>query len=258
MSNIIINNDTLLMLTDDIKYIKKYDISKSFIEEILRQIIPTKSMEPLITYSVVENSYNEGNVSFVPSKELIEIDLRKLNYWIENSIDVLMKDYNLKDKETLKAYQLIQIISHEVEHAYQYLMGKRMIYRANNIIANVYKDIYDLIVSDSNFESKECYFNNFKRLLLERNAQIESFDLIMQCAKYNNQLDIYNAYKNLYDYWALIGYVNSCQGSIIETLRLLKLNDDYLTNNKLQMYEKERIRYGFPISNKTRKKLLKK
>lgn len=259
MSNIIKNSDYFAMLTDDIRYLKKHGISKDFIEELLKQMIPTNNMQYLINYFVVESKFGNGSVAFDPSEETIEIYLGKLYYWLDNCINVLTDDFHLKDKDTLKGYQLIQIVAHEVEHAYQYLMGIGLIDAPNSTIANAYRDIYDLVTRDDDFEAKYFYFANFNKLLLERNAQIESFDLILKYARYNGRSDIYDAYKSLSDSWTLIGYEDNSDGSIRETYRLLKLYDNHLKFNfKIQMSEEERIRHGFPISDDARQKILKK
>lgn len=259
MSNIIKSSDTLFMLINDIKYVEKHDISKSFIEELLSKMIPTINMQPLIRYSVVDSQYGEGSVAFVPSNGIIKIYLGKLDYWLENCVNILINDFGLNGKNALKGYQLIQIIAHEVEHAYQYLMGKSLIKAPNSVIANAYEGIYDLVSSDDNSEARKFYFANFKKLLLERNAQIESFDLILKCLEYNGRLDIYNAYKSLSDDWTTIGYKNSSNGSICETYQLLGLHDKYLEfNHEVHMSEGARIRYGFPISIDTQQKVLKK
>lgn len=258
MSNIIKNSDTLLMLTDDVRYLKRHGISKDFIEEILKQMIPTNNMQQLISYFVAESNFGDGSVAFDPSAEIIEIYLGKLYYWLENCINVLTDDFHLKDKDTLKGYQLIQIIAHEVEHVYQYLMGIGLIDAPNSTIANAYRDIYDLVTRDADSEAQNFYFANFKKLLLERNAQIESFDLILKCSEYNGRLDIYDAYKSLSDNWTAIGYKDNSDGSIHETYRLLKLCERHLKlNSEIQMNEEERIRYGFPISDEARQKILK-
>lgn len=260
MSNIIKNSETLSMLVDDIKYIEKHGISKSFIEEILRQMTPTINNQPLIRYFVTDSKYDEGSVSFVPSDETIEIYLGKLNYWLENCIEVLINDYNLSGIDTLKGYQLMHIIAHEVEHAYQYLMGKGLIAAPNSVIADAYRGLFDLILSDDNSEAKKIYFADFKKLLLERNAQVESIDLILQCSKYSGRTDIYNAYKSIiWGQWIMNGYKDNNNGSICETYQLLGLYDrSFKFYHELPMSDEERIRYGFPISDDAYQKVLKK
>ena len=259
MSNIIKNNDTLLMLTDDIKYLKKHNISKYFIEELLKQMIPTNNMKQLINCFIIESNFKDGSVAFDPFEKKLKYTQAKLNYWLENSISILINDYHIKDIDTLKAYQLIQIIAHEIEHAYQYLMGINVIDAPNSIIAKAYKDIYALLTKDSEDKAKKIYFANFKKLLLERNAQIESFDLILKCSKHDGKLDIYDAYKSLFNTWASIGYKDNSYGSIHETYQILKLCDKNLNfNSVLYLSQEEKMRYGLPVSDATRQKILKK
>ena len=72
MSNIIKNNDTLLMLTDDIKYLKKHNISKYFIEELLKQMIPTNNMKQLINCFIIESNFKDGSVAFDPFEKKLK------------------------------------------------------------------------------------------------------------------------------------------------------------------------------------------
>ena len=138
-------------------------------------------------------------------------------------------------------------------------MGINVIDAPNSIIAKAYKDIYALLTKDSEDKAKKIYFANFKKLLLERNAQIESFDLILKCSKHDGKLDIYDAYKSLFNTWASIGYKDNSYGSIHETYQILKLCDKNLNfNSVLYLSQEEKMRYGLPVSDATRQKILKK
>jgi hypothetical protein len=110
---------------------------------------------------------------------------------------------------------------------------------------------------ENNSELLLKYFMNCNNLLLERNAQIESFDLVMQCAKYANQETIYNAYKEWIKGWILLGYYKNNKGSIYETYDYLGLKEKYDSFNcEVNMSEEEKVRYGLPIKDSTRERLL--
>lgn len=190
--------------------------------------------------------------------EMIEVSLKKLNYWLDVHDSYFDRKFHLDDG-ILKSYAVIQIIAHEVEHSYQYLMGKNSITAPNDILANAYKGIFDLTVNSSDNDRRNLYFSNSFGLLLERNAQIESYDLAAKIAEYNSREDIYDAFIRMTHPWITLGYQNSTCGSVCETYKMLKMYRDYLTfNHPIQIVEQERIRHGFAISDKTRQKLLKK
>lgn len=260
MSNIIKKHDDLLMIVDDIKYIENHDITKSFVEELLKQMIPSNKGKPLIKYIVIKNKTSNDMVAFNPKTKTIEVNLNKLNQWVNACTNQLISDYNLSysDTKLLQSYSLVHIIAHEIEHSYQYLIAQKKVDIPNEIISNAYKGLFDLITKSKDYVKRGMYTFYHDELLIERNAQIESFDLILKCAKNEDRQDLYNAYSKIIYEWIKLGYRNSNEGSISQTYRVLDMYDKYLNfYHELPISESEKIRYGFPISSDTYQKKIK-
>lgn len=254
MSNIIKCNNDLLMLSDDIKYIEKHGISKHHIKSIMKRMMPND----YINYIVSNKQYENSDVAFIPTKKIIEINMNVLESIGNKGFNLIKNDYNLKNEKLVKSYLFLIVLSHEIEHAYQFLMGENLADSPNKTIAQAYKDIYDIVMKRKFTIAKIIYTENQNKLLLERNAQIESYDLILKCAKYNNRQDIYDAFNDLNFGWTTIGYKKNNKGSIVDTYFSLSLFNKYQELNfDLDISEEEKIRYGFPISEETRQKLLK-
>ena len=176
----------------------------------------------------------------------------------------MINDLCSHDEEAIRNYITIGIIAHEVEHSYQYLMSKGIINSPNDVVKDAYKYIFDITLG-KDFEGKnidllqELYIENQNKILLERNAEIERFDLLMKLAEYNSRNDLHGLFKWLKDWHQTFGYHNSNIGSIHETFKILQLEDLFLKfNHNVIMDDDERMRYGFPISDELRLKILKK
>ena len=96
-------------------------------------------------------------------------------------------------------------------------------------------------------------------LVLERNANIESTDLICRCAFYNEREDIYNLFIDMRNLFRTQGYIKSTKGSIEETFEEIFMHDKYKKiRQEIDLDEIDRLRYGLNISEETRKRILRK
>lgn len=254
MSHIVKNEDTYYMLSDAIYDVEKFGISASLIMYLMDELMPKQYM---IDYHVIASKYGEGETSFNLRKKVIEIYSGKVKGWVNCCVSDIMYKYGISDIKLLRGYHLIQILTHEIEHAYQYLFGAGIINPPYDAIGTAYGDIYNMLDIGYDNNKIEKYFENFRWLLLERNAQIESTDLILKLAYFNNRQDIYDAYSDLVADWTVLGYRDSCEGSILETYRLLGLNTSKL-NMDINASEEEKVRYGFPILDETRVEVLRR
>ena len=145
MSNIIKNKDTLLLLKDIINNYDKDNLSKTYIEEILKELIPGKDGNLLIKYKVKDNGISIAK--FIPEYESININISKVNEWLDNNTNSFLKETDSCDHDTLRRYLFLFMITHEIEHSYQYLMGKGIISSPNDILKNAYHGLFDLMAS---------------------------------------------------------------------------------------------------------------
>ncbi len=267
MSNIIKNKDTLLLLKDIINNYDKTNLSKSYIEEILRELIPNKDGNLLIKYKVKDSGISIAK--FVPEYESINININKVNEWLDKNTGSFLKEINTCDSNTLRNYLFLFMITHEIEHSYQYLMGKGIIESPNDVLKNAYNGLFDLmaskdyiiprpIIQTRRIISRVLYKANENFYLLERNANIESMDTVSKVALFNDREDVFKLFLCMKNIYTRCGYTDSTIGSIEETYTKILMHDKYKKfYKKINIDEKEKVRYGFNISEDTRKKVLK-
>lgn len=268
MSNIITEKEDLLFLSNIIKYINKNDINKEYLEEILKQLLPKKNGENLIRNNIGENGITTA--VFSPRTESIKISINKMNEWLDSNSKDLSEMYKINDVNTLKSFLFLFMITHEIEHSYQYLISKGKIESPTKIITQGYKGIFDLLIPDKHiiprpiketrrtlsvflYKLKENFY------ILERNANIESTDLLIELAAFMEREDMINLFKDIHDTCIEIGYTENSKGSLDETYRKILLYDRYKKfYEETNLKEEEKIRLGLNISEETRQKILKK
>ena len=264
MSHIIKNNDNIEMFIDDVNWIKKHSISEYIIKKILSQMLSNSGINHKVEkqiYDETYKSYYQDGVYYCPEKyKTIKVYWDGLNKLVLYYCECLKRFHNVIISNEIMAYVLLGIIAHEVEHAYQDFIGENKLLSPNLLISDAYKGLYDMIINENQDSLLLLkYFNNRDNLLLERNAQIESFDFVIQCAQHTNQKCIYNIYKEWIKGWLLLGYKTNNKGSIHETYNYLGLKDKYNGfNYEVDISEEEKIRYGLPIKDSTRERLLLK
>lgn len=266
MSNIIKNKDTLLLLKDIINDYNKDNLSKSYIEEILKELIPHKDDTSLIKYKVRDKG--TAIAFFAPKYEIIYVNINRVNEWLANNTNSFLKEIGTCDSDTLRKYLFLFIITHEIEHSYQYLMGKGIINSPNDVLKNAYNGLFDLLVSKDyiiprpiiqtrSIISKILYKRNENFYLLERNANIESMDTVSKVALFNDREDVSKLFLSMKNIYTHCGYTDSTIGSIEETYAKILMHDKYKKFYKeIDIEEKEKVRYGFNISEDTRKRVL--
>lgn len=268
MSNIITKKEELLFLSDTIKYLNHHEITKNYLEEILKQLLPKRNGETLIKENISEIGITTA--VFSPRTESIKISINKINEWLESNSKGLAEMYKIDDINTLKSFLFLFMITHEIEHSYQYLISQGTIEPPCEIIKKGYKGIFDLLqptkyiiprpiketrraLSVFLYKMKENFY------ILERNANIESTDLLIQLATLLEREDMVNLFKDIHDAFIEVGYTEDSRGSLDETYRKILLYDRYKKFfNETTLPEEEKVRLGLNISEDTRQKILKK
>lgn len=266
MSNILKNQNDLIVLSNIINYVNKNELSKSYLEEVLKLLIPNNNGDYLIDYIVKEKGTITAN--FVPQFKYIKVSLNKINKWLELNEKELAELYKISDNNILKSFLFLFSITHEIEHSYQYLMGEGVIKVPNKIIQCGYKGIFDLLLPDNyiiprpiketrNRIALVLYKLKQNFFILERNANIECTDLLCQLASYMEREDIFKIFNDLRNSFMRIGYKENSMGSLDETYKKIFLYDRYKKFYEVvNMIEEQKARYGLSISEQTRQKIL--
>ena len=264
MSNIIHNTSDFVILDDFLND----NLNKENVEQLLKNLLPNKDGKSLIKYSIRDRFVPIAE--FMPKSQSINVSFKKTEEWLDLNVPGYSEEIKTCDMETLRKYFVIFLISHEIEHAYQYLMANEIVEAPNSVLKDAYKGLYNLIIPDKSFLPKPI--SKFKRLisyelykykqneyLLERNASIEGLDLLTKYSLYKNRDDIYKLFNDMRNIYISCGYRKSNIGNIEETYKKILMYNKYKSFYKeVDLDLEDRIRYGFGISEEEREKVLKK
>ena len=268
MSNIKCEKKDLLFLKDFISDIKNNGLSRDSIETALNNMIPSKNGKLLVRYHISEKGLTTA--AFFSQSNIIKISLNGANEWLNKNIKDFMTGLKASDEQTLRSYFILFMLSHEIEHSYQYLIGKGIVESPSVVLKNAYKGIFDLLnPKDSiipnpiskfrNLISIILYKINQNLYLLERNANVESLDLVCQCALFNDREDIFNLFNDMRKTFLKCGYQTSGIGSVEETYQKILMHNKYKKFYKCEHFDEENlVRFGFNINDEVRNKILVK
>lgn len=258
------SNEDLNLLSTYLKELKGNGLSKELLESILYDYIPKKDNISLIKYRV--NETGNAMAAFMLKSKFIVASISKLNEEVlpleENKSD-LKPEY-----EDIGYYFVLGVLLHEIEHSKQYLMSEKKIEAPNNVLLNAYKEIFKMlggvhtilprpIKLVRNTTSNILYFKEPYKYFVERNASIESDNIITSLALYNDRKEISELYNDEKVINESIGYTNNTDGSIKETFDKLLMSRKFnRINHNIDLCEEDRVKYGFSISNETREKVL--
>ena len=267
MSNIIKDKDGLLLLKDIITYTQKNDLTVDYLEDTLKYLLPKNSDKLLTGYYVRE----KGNITgmFIPYSNKIILSIDKINDWLDRQVSDFSSEYKISNMNEFRSYMLLFILTHEIEHAYQYLMGKEIVDAPNDVLKNAYQGLFDLmakkhyilprpITLSRRMISKVLYKTKENQYLLERNANILSMELVSKSALFNDDIEIYKIFDDMMRTYLVCGYTDGNIGSIHETYHNILMEDKYRKfYHDMVMDDKDKVRYGFEITDDIRSKILK-
>lgn len=266
MSNILKSKNDLDLLKDIINYLNANDISKFYLDEILKFFIPKDNNNFLINYNIKERGFITA--AFIPKMENITMSVNKIYKWLNENTYYLTETFNVKDEKILRSYLFLFLITHEIEHSYQYLMAKGKIEVPYNFISKGYSGLFEILNPKESIMPRPI--KDIRRMIalvlynvkensyvLERNANVESTDLLCRCALNMNREDMYKVFNKLKNDFMKFGYTNDTIGSFQETYKKILMYDKYKKIfNNVDVSEEERIRYGLEILEDTREKVL--
>lgn len=268
MGNIVKNNNDFEYLRNLIVVIENLDITKDMVEEILSNLIP-KDCEGnvLINFKVRE----KGNVTaiFYPKYESIYLSVNKMREWLEFNSKDLAECFGIENTELFKKYLFLMILTHEIEHSYQYLIGEGVVTAPCKMIQQGYKALTELMVPKEyiiprpikqvrRFVSVIAYKKRENEFLLERNAQFDSLSLLASIAAANEHDEISGVFNSMKNSFAVLGYTKNSDGTLFNTFKDIYMRDklDKMEDDSELLDMNERFRLGLPVDEKTRSRIL--
>lgn len=239
--------------------------SKYTLYEVLSSIIPLNE-----EYQVKPEINSTGYPAYFNGYgELIHINEYALRDYIQKMQEQVILMYpNLeKEKNELFAYLTMFTLLHEVEHAYQYMIGQGHIDNPYQLVKDGYKYICDF-----SYEEKwpsiwvAILIERYKQqkdkatFVLERNANVEAYQLLNELSKIENRPEIERFMYNQYLWYSACGYLRmKNNGSFEESYRDIWRHKTYKNFDFSEdIPVQDRIRYGLPLDHESRKFLLKR
>jgi len=266
MSHIIKTSEELAKVGYLLSKMDIHDLRDYHLEELISFLIPKDSNNKnLIDYRIIRNRV--GNIAeFCSNYESIHFNLRKLPDWIENNYKSFCPN---EDNPRLKKYLFLFCILHEMEHSYQYLIGKNMVESPCTVVGEVYEKLMDLLVKKEYIVPRPIsetiryirifkYKKNENMYVLERNANIEAADSLVVLTKKEKQLESTKVFNEILKACTLAGYIDDNRGCMYHTCEDVLYKKFYNSINKDDIKDEDRIRYGLEISEKERISLIKK
>jgi len=266
MSHIIKSKDDLLLVKDVFDLLKKDTISAGLLEEVVKVLLPRDDDGKLLVgYELCDR--NGGFSRYSLGDNCLRLSVDEMYKWVDINSENFIKQFGVSDRDLFRDYVVLLILVHEIEHGYQYLMAYDKIDAPCDVVSGGYKLIIETLlgygydkmgVMDKvkNRIAFNRYNKNNGRYVIERNANVETFDLLQQLAILNNHkelVSVFNRIRNLVGIW---GYMYGTRGSFAETCRdMLIMKKFNALDHDYEMSEIERFRYGLPISRESRDKI---
>jgi len=253
------SEEEIKKLSEKLHRLKKFGLTKTTLIETLNDLM-TDTEKKYIKYSINDNIYP---ICFEATDGIIYSSLEKLKQMIIYSIKSLKRIFPNLDENEMFNYYVLFALTHELRHVKQYLITEEFIDAPYKIIKEVYKTIFkigDLNINPlKNFIITILYNLNSDRYVIERTANIETSEILKTLAEYEENTEIANVFNEVRQKNIMYGYDDRYNGSIEETYKRLHLTPFY---KNLPVGEaipvRDRILYGLPINEETKKKVLEK
>lgn len=266
MSNIVKCKDDLKLVKDIFELLRKETVTGDLLEEVVKILIPKdKDGNLLVGYQI--NDRNGGTPAFSLSKNFLNLSIDEMYRWVDINSKKFINDFGVKDVLLFKNYMFLYIMCHEIEHSYQYLMAYGAVDAPCELVSSGYKLIIDTLLSRNynkigmlkiikNAISYYLYNINNYKYVIERNANVEAFDLLQSLTIENGHEELSKVFNSMRNAILIWGYVNGNIGSFEETCNGMLIGREYrMLNHDYELSEMEKIRYGLPILKETREKI---
>ena len=210
-----------------------------------------------------------NTASFNPNFYRINIDLNRVDKWANDITQTASLIFDIDDLELAKAYFIVQMYRHELEHVNEYLIATDQKAVDYEFLKQVYRDVFDFLIikerkgrfsllsTIKDSRKLSLYKKNAYNYILERNADIESYDYLSKVAMDSGDSSIKQLMISCRNTSMLIGYTEDESGCIKKTYEGLHMESKYgsLYFPSLSMMDK--VRYGLELEGEERKTLIK-
>lgn len=261
MSHIIKSEQDIAMISQLLEKLRSNGYNEDILEEILNEITPKNNKLPI---NIVVGNYS-CPAMFSEKEQKIQVSSEPLKNYINQIVNFITRKFPKLEKEIFYNHILL-VLAHEVEHYYQCLIGNQYIDFDYKIVANGYKNLMTLkLPKEINPIIAKMKINRFFNCysggesLLERNANVEAYDLLCKVAKYENNNEMLDILKNLLSYQLSLGYKGFYNGPMEKTYKKKGVISVYNSFDHSEVIPiEDRVRYGLKIDAETKKKVLKK
>lgn len=262
MSHIIKNKDDLLLVKDIFDEVSKKEVSVDLLEEVVLNLLP-KNMNGDIFSGYELRQLGGGSSSFSFNDNRLRLSIDEMYRWRDVNCEKFVDRFEIKDISLFKDYMFLLVLIHEIEHSYQYLMAYGAVDSTCQLVTDGYKLIIDTLLGRGynnlsfiknmrNTLAYYLYFKNNERYVIERNANVEAFDLLQQLSVENGHDELARIFNNMRNSIGIWGYLNNNRGSFEETCYAMLIGNEYRKlDHNYELSEIERFRYGLPISNES-------
>lgn len=269
MSNIVKTKEDLAKLKEYIKIIQTKWLNKDTMGEILDGIIPTDALGNKLVNVVIKKD-GRRTALFLPKYNTVEFSIDKCKQFVIANIEDLDKFYSIKDKKSFGYYLSLFIMLHEVEHAYQRLIGQGKVECDIPVVKNGYRELNELMINPNyilprpikvtrRYISLMCYIRNQEKYALERNANVEAFSALLALAYDSGNEEMIKIFTDMTQSYMCIGYEDDSKGVFYHTFKDILMMDKYRRFcDETPVSDEDRIRYGLEIPDYKRLELLSK
>ena len=265
MSHIVSENEDLNFLHNYLELIRSRGYNYDNLHEILNGIIPVNDK-----FNVDIKIDNEGYTAYFSGfNRFIHLNQEDLLKYVNSMVDEVIKMYPslLKSRHELFSYIVLFVLCHEVEHVYQFMFGHDYLKHDYKIVRDLYKNMTEFSTSENTpplirkiLLERYKYVKDRATFVLERNANVEAYELLHRLSLFEGNEDIIRFISNQCLWYSACGYLKfKNNGSFEESFRNTwrhKMFKSFDFSEDISV--EERIRYGLPLDDENRIILLKK
>ena len=266
MANIGKNKDELVRIKRSLEMIKAIGFSREAVEYALLNVLPKDKDSIMVRYRV--RDWGGKTAVFFPHLNMIDLSVEKCQEWVLKNSKDFIQLYNIKDVEKFKNYLSLFIILHEVEHAYQHLIGDGKLEAPCKLVKEGYKSLNNLLIKPNcviphpikdvkRAISLVQYCKKQNDYVLERNANVDAFNALRLLAAHLGDEEMYLVFKNMLETCLTIGYEVDTKGCFYHTFKDLHMMNVFnKINNTDGLTSEDRVFYGVDIDDSIREKIL--